>query len=48
MAEESVDMEYISLQGYIRNTPSETEVHANRGQEYLTNGKEYIEPRKTQ
>ena len=28
MAEESVAMEYISLQGYIRNTPSDTEVHA--------------------
>ena len=28
MAEESVDMGYISLQGYIRNTPSEIEVHA--------------------
>ena len=28
MAEESVDVEYISLQGYIRNTPSDTEVHA--------------------
>ena len=28
MVEELVDMEYISLHGYIRNTPSETEVHA--------------------
>ena len=28
MAEESVDMEYISLHEYIRNTPSDTEVHA--------------------
>ena len=28
MAEESVDVEYISLQGYIRNTPSDTEVLA--------------------
>ena len=27
-AEESVDMEYIALHGYIRNTPSDTEVHA--------------------
>ena len=27
MAEEQVDVEYISLQGYIRNTPSDTEVH---------------------
>ena len=28
MAEEYVDMEYISLHGYIRNTPSDIEVHA--------------------
>ena len=28
MAEELVDMEYISLHGYARNTPSDTEVHA--------------------
>ena len=28
MAEEEVDMEYISLHGYIRNTPSDTEVPA--------------------
>ena len=28
MAEEQVDVEYISLHGYIRNTPSDTEVHA--------------------
>ena len=28
MAEESVDVEYISLHGYIRNAPSDTEVHA--------------------
>ena len=28
MAEEQVDVEYISLHGYIRNTPSGTEVHA--------------------
>ena len=28
MAEEYVDMEYISLHGYIRNTPSDTKVHA--------------------
>ena len=27
MMEESVDMEYISLHGYIRNTLSNTEVH---------------------
>ena len=28
MAEEQVDVEYISLHGHIRNTPSDTEVHA--------------------
>ena len=28
MAKEKVDVEYISLHGYIRNTPSDTEVHA--------------------
>ena len=28
MAEEQVDVEYISLHGYIKNTPSDTEVHA--------------------
>ena len=28
MAEEQVDVEYISLHGYIRETPSDTEVHA--------------------
>ena len=28
MAEEKVDVEYLSLHGYIRNTPSDTEVHA--------------------
>ena len=28
MAEEQVHMEYISLHGYIKNTPSDTEVHA--------------------
>ena len=28
MVEELVDVEYISLHGYIRNTPSDTEVHA--------------------
>ena len=27
MAEEKVAVEYISLHGYIRNTPSDTEVH---------------------
>ena len=28
MVEEQVDVDYISLYGYIRNTPSDTEVHA--------------------
>jgi len=28
MAEELVDAEFISLHRYIRNTPSDTEVHA--------------------
>ena len=28
MAEEQTDVEYISLHGYIRNTPSDTEAHA--------------------
>ena len=28
MAAESVDVEYIALHGYIRNTPSDTQVHA--------------------
>ena len=38
-----MDVEYISLHGYIRNTPSDTEVHAEQiGQEYLTSRKEYI------
>jgi len=42
-------MENISLHGYIRNTPSDTEVHtAERGQEDLMSRKEYTEPRKTQ
>ena len=30
MVEEQVDVEYISLYGYIRNTPSDTEVHAEQ------------------
>ena len=47
-----MDVEYIFLQGYIKNTPSDTEVSACRTpaesrQEYLTRRKEYIEPRKT-
>ena len=28
MVEEQVDVEYISLHGYTRNTPSDMEVHA--------------------
>ena len=28
MAEDQVDVQYISLHRYIRNTPSDTEVHA--------------------
>ena len=28
MAEEQVDVEYMSLHRYIRDTPSDTEVHA--------------------
>ena len=28
MARGLLDVEYVSLQGYIRNTPSDTEVHA--------------------
>ena len=30
MVKEEVDMEYISLHGYIRNTYSDTEVHAEQ------------------
>ena len=51
MVEEQVDVDYISLHGYIRNTPSDTEVHAEhqlRGQEGLSRGKEYLDPCKTQ
>ena len=39
-------MEYISLHGYISNTCSDTEVHAEYQlgfQEYPSRGKEYIE-----
>ena len=40
MAEEWVDMEYISLHGYIRNTHrSACRITAESGQEYLTRGK---------
>ena len=51
MVEEQVYMEYISLHGYIRNTPSDTEVHsehqlrADRSTSPV--GKEYIESCKT-
>ena len=51
MMEEQVDMEYISLRGYIRNTPSDTSARrtpAESRQEYLTSGKEYIESFKAQ
>ena len=45
-------MEYISFHRYIRNTPLDTEVHAEHqlkaGQEYMISGKEYIEACKTQ
>ena len=48
MSEEQVDVEYISIHGYIWNIPSDTEVlariPAESRQEYLTNGNEYIEP----
>ena len=30
IVKELVEVEYISLHGYIRNTPSDTEVHAER------------------
>ena len=47
-----MDVEYISPHGHSRNTPSDTEVHAEHQlraeEEYLTSGKEYTEPRKTQ
>ena len=42
-----MDVEYVSLHGYSRNTPSDTKVHAEHqlsGQECLTRGKEYIQP----
>ena len=45
-----MEVEYISLHGYIRNTPSETsacKTPAGSRQDYLTSGKEYIEPGKT-
>ena len=46
MMEEEVNVEYISLHGYIRNTLSDTEVHAEHqlrvDRSYLTSRKEYI------
>ena len=42
MAEEQVDVEYISLHGYIRNT-----FIAESWQESLLTGKEYTDPCKT-
>ena len=44
-----MNVEYISLHGYIRNTTSDTcRTPAESRQEYLTSGKEYLEPHKTQ
>ena len=46
-----MDVEYLSLHGYIRNTPSDTEVRAEHqlgaDRSTLASGKEYIEPGKT-
>ena len=45
-----MDVEYISLHGYIRNTLSDRSAcrtPAESRQKYLTSGKEHIEPRKT-
>ena len=51
MAEEEMDMEYISLHGihqeYTFRHRSACRTPAESGQEYLTGGKEYIEPCKT-
>ena len=45
-----MNVEYISPHGYIRNTPSDTQntcrIPAESRQEYLTSGKEYIDPHK--
>ena len=51
MAEEQVDMEYLSpwiYQEYTFRHRSACRTPAESGQEYLTSGKEYIEPRKAQ
>ena len=45
-----MDVKYLSFHRYIRNTPSDTStcrIPIESGQEYLTTGKEYIDPRKT-
>ena len=48
MVEEWVDVEYISLHRYIRNTHrSACRTPAENGQEDLPSGKEHIDPRKT-
>ena len=50
MAEELVNMEFIDLNRCIRNTSSNTSASRTpdeSGQQYLTRGKEYIEPHKT-
>ena len=45
-----MDVEYISLHGYIRNTPSDTEVHAEHelrvGRSTCPVEKKYIAPQK--
>ena len=50
MAEEQVDVEYVSLHGYIRihlQTQECVQDTSESRQEYLTRGKEYTEPHKT-
>ena len=51
MTVEEVDVEYISLHRYIRNAPSDTEVHAEHqlraDRKRIYRGKEYIKPCKT-
>ena len=51
MVEQKVDMEYISLCGYIRNTLSDTEVHAEhqlRVDKSTSPAEKNIDPCKTQ
>ena len=44
-----MNRKYVSLHGYIRNTPSDTEVHAEHQLRVpVCRGKEYIDPCKTQ